>query len=100
MGKIAGGVVGITRNESSLNRWGITYIARSQMSQSTKEMFGVDSTLNEDEIHHKELGCYHTARDYQNVHNQVSLQKHRDVFKLTNDPVTNIMNGDMATDEI
>ena len=58
MGKIAGGVVGITRNESSLNRCDITYNVRSQLSQSTKEMFGVDSTLNEDEIHHKELGCH------------------------------------------
>ena len=50
------GIGGSTRNDSSLNRWAITYIARSEMSQSTKEMFGVDPTPDEGKTKHKELG--------------------------------------------
>ena len=38
-GKVAGGLVGITRTDSARDRWCLTYNERAKLSEDTKEMF-------------------------------------------------------------
>ena len=51
MCKVSGGIIGITRNESALNRWCLTASAMCKMAQKTLFMFDVaidDGELNDD----------------------------------------------------
>ena len=42
-GKVAGGLVGITRTESARDHWCLTYNERAKLSDDTKEMFGIET---------------------------------------------------------
>ena len=53
MGKVAGGLIGISRSDSARNRWGLTYIERAWLADDTRVMIG---TMDEDDVgSHKEL---------------------------------------------
>lgn len=52
-GKVAGGLVGIMRTDSTRNRWCLTYNERAQLSEDTKAMFGV---VAHEGLSHKDLG--------------------------------------------
>ncbi len=40
-GKVAGGLIGITRNDTARNRWSITYNERATLAENTKSLFGL-----------------------------------------------------------
>ena len=51
-GKVAGGLVSITRTESAKDRWCLTYNERAKLSEDTEEVFGTAK----DDVGHKDLG--------------------------------------------
>jgi len=55
VGKVAGGLVGITQTDSARDRWCLTYNERAQLVVETRHMFGLD-TEDEDGTSHKDFG--------------------------------------------
>ena len=78
MGKVAGGLVGITRSESTRIRWGLTYIDRARLVDDTSDMFGIEG--DEDDVRHKELGKNRIKRDDSDAQDLVSILKTFEVF--------------------
>ncbi|CAH3020104.1 unnamed protein product, partial [Porites evermanni] len=70
-GKVAGGLVGITRTDSARDRWCLTYNERAQLSEDTKAMFGVLAELEEGSSH-KDLGKTRMKKDEDDVLKLVS----------------------------
>ncbi len=57
VGKISGGLVGITRTDSARDRWCLTYSERARLADDTKAMFNMSNDADEDEeTHHKDFG--------------------------------------------
>ena len=44
-GKVAGGLIGITRNETARNHWSITYNERASLAEDTRSLFGHMRTM-------------------------------------------------------
>ncbi|KAL9979291.1 hypothetical protein ACROYT_G016935 [Oculina patagonica] len=63
-GKVAGGLVGITRTDTARDRWCLTYNERAQLSEDTKVMFGI---FGEEETDHKDCGRARMRRDEEDV---------------------------------
>ncbi|XDV22773.1 hypothetical protein PO909_027594 [Leuciscus waleckii] len=53
-GKVAGGLIGMTRNETARNRWSITYNERASLAQDTRSLFGLTHDGEDDEDNHKD----------------------------------------------
>lgn len=47
MAKVAGGLIGITRVESAMYQWRLTFNERSRLADDTRKMFGL---LNDDDL--------------------------------------------------
>ena len=60
-GKVAGGLVGITRTDSARDRWCLTYNERAQLSEDTKAMFDVGNKKGDE---HKDIGKARRHRDH------------------------------------
>jgi len=58
MGKVAGGLIGISRSDYARNRWGLTYMIRSQLAEDTKTMLGVNHNSDSDSTH-KDTGMFY-----------------------------------------
>lgn len=97
-GKVAGGLVGITRTDSARDRWCLTYNERAQLSEDTKAMFGVVSGLNEGSIH-KDLGKTRMKKDEEDVEKLVAQFSKYEVFRQTDNLVV-VTTGDIASEEI
>ena len=52
--KVAGGLVGITRNEGARNRWSLTYNERATLVENTRSLFGMIHADECDEMSHKD----------------------------------------------
>jgi len=64
LGKIAGGIIGITRTDSARDRWCLTYNDRARLADDTKQMFGLSSAAA---VEHKEAGKSRMKRDETDV---------------------------------
>lgn len=78
-GKVARGLVGITRTVSARDRWCLTYNERAKLSEDTKEMFNVLD-----------------AEDVAKLEAQFTKYE---VFRSTSDLVV-VATGDMASNAI
>ena len=63
-GKVAGGLVGITRTDSARDRWCLSYSERAKLSEDTKEMFNV---LERECTSAKDLGKARMRQDAEDV---------------------------------
>ena len=95
-GKVAGGLVGISRLDAARDRWCLTYNERAQLSEDTKTMFNI---LRSDEEDHKDSGPTRIKRDEEDVLKLVTQFQRHDVFRETADLVA-VTTGDVVTDEI
>ena len=95
MGKVAGGLVGITRCESARNRWGLTYIDKARQVEDTRDMFGI--TGDEDDVSHKELGKIRLKRDESDVKSLVSTFERLEVFSKDSEELVCLTTGDIAS---
>lgn len=97
-GKVAGGLVGITRTDSARDRWCLTYNERAQLSEDTKAMFGILAELEEGSSH-KDLGKTRMKKDEDDVLKLVSQFSKYEVFRQTENLVV-ITTGDVASEEV
>ena len=96
-GKVAEGLVGITRTESARDRWCLTYNERAKLSEDTKAMFCVGA--EKEVASHKDLGKARLQRDEEDVLKLVSHFGRYDVFRETENLVV-ITTGDVASEDI
>ena len=97
-GKVAGGLVGITRTDSARDRWCLTYNERAQLSEDTKAMFGILAELEEGSSH-KDLGKTRMKKDEDDVLKLVSQFLKYEVFRQTENLVV-ITTEDVASEEV
>ena len=95
-GKIAGGIIGITRTISALMNWNLSYNARSFISDQTYEMFG----LKMDNLLTKETTNARKRRDNHDEDKLLEILDMFNVFKEISDYLINIATKDVATDDI
>ena len=98
MCKVSGGIIGITRNESALNRWCLTASAMCKMAQKTLFMFDVaidDGELNDDMKGRKEKDSDTIAVN--KLYEQTSTMSLLDNEGAN---LVNIADGNVASDEI
>ena len=95
-GKVAGGLVGITRTESARDRWYLTYDERAKLSEDKKEIFGIGTA--KDGVGHKDLGKARVQRDEDDVQRLMSHFRRYDVFRKTENLVV-VTTGDVASEE-
>lgn len=101
LGKVAGGLVGITRTDTARDRWSVTYNDRMRLAQSTWAMFGLQSDVSNDvEWDHKELGPSRLKRDESDVLKLKAELELREVFTKESLHLVNIATGDVATADI
>ena len=97
-GKKSGGMVGITKTFTALNRWGLTFNLRSQISKNTKEMLKVSSNHS---VLHKETNMSRRKRDANDETKILLKLKYFGVFSEdTSVQLINIVTKDQATTEI
>lgn len=96
MGKIAGGVIGITRSETALNRWGLTYIDRARIADETRDMLGVAENNDDDQLVHKESGKARLLRDESDVQSLMSMFQRFEVFNKESEELVCLTTGDIA----
>ena len=100
-GKIAGGLIGITINESALHRWSLSYNERARLSADAHCMFGLMSDDgDDDEQSHKECGPSRITRDPGDVLKLVEQFERCGVFDQTGNKLICITTGDVASDDI
>ena len=95
-GKVARGLVGISRLDAARDRWCLTYNERAQLSEDTKTMFNV---MRSDVDDHKDIGPKRIKRDEEDVLKLVTHFQRYDVFRQTADLVV-VTTGDIATNDI
>lgn len=98
VGKAAGGMTGITRTDSALDRWMLTYNERSELSQDTFKMLGL--SLDTTDWQHKESGTARLQRDEEDV---VKLSKQFDLYKVFQIPGSDLVSlstRDLASQDI
>lgn len=95
-GKVARGLVGITRTVSARDRWCLTYNERVKLSEDTKEMFNV---LENECTSAKYLGKARMRQDAEDVAKLEAQFTKYEVFRCTSDLVV-VATGDMASNAI
>lgn len=91
-GKVAGGLVGITRTDSARDRWCLIYNERAKLSEDTKEMFNVLESA-------KDLGKARIRQDAEDVAKLEAQFTKYEVFRCTSDLVV-VTTGDVASNAI
>ena len=71
-GKVAGGLVSITRTESAKDHWCLTYNERAKLTEDTEEVFGIGTA--KDDVGHKDLGKARVQRHEDEVRFKGSCQ--------------------------
>ena len=99
--KTVGGLVRITREDSTRDRWCLTYNHRSRVSESTYEMFGICDLDREYTVWEaKESNPARLNRDEQDVKNIMNQLDRFNVFKQVLPELLNLTTMDVAPDEI
>lgn len=97
-GKRSGGIVGITKDVTSLSRWALSFNLRSDIAKDTKEMFGIDIG---NATPHKECNMSRRREDTEAEQKVMSTLQSFGVFEGgQNQTVSNIATKDQATQEI
>lgn len=100
-GKVAGGLVGITRNESARNRWSITYNERASLAQDTRCLFCLTHDGEDNEDTHKDCLPSRLRRDNVDVIQLVDQFQRYNVFGEENmHDLVSLTTGDVASDDI
>ena len=91
-GKVSGGLVGITREDSARDRWSLTYNIRADISHKTYSMFG----LNETVAGHWEDGEERNSMDETCICKLVEMLSLHDVFGRQSTQLRCITTEDIA----
>ncbi|ROL53159.1 hypothetical protein DPX16_23245 [Anabarilius grahami] len=100
-GKVAGGLVGITQNETAKNCWSITYNESVSLAQDTRSLFGLTHDGEDDEDNHKDCLPSRLRRDNDDVIQLVDQFQRYHVFQLENMyELVSLTTGDVASEDI
>ncbi len=97
MGKVAGGLIGITRNDPARDIWGLTFNERASLAKDTHAMFDKQSDSDEDDFTHKDCGYTRIKRDYED-RIKIKIQFQR--FRRDGNELVTLTTGDIAPDDI
>ena len=103
LGKIAGGLIGITQKEPAMNRWSITYNERSKLAEDTHKLLGWKRLDEDGEFSHKECGVSRMKRDQQDVCNLIEQFERFQIFEMSDfcfGELVHLTNGDVAPTDI
>ena len=98
-GKESGGLIGITRNESALNKWCLTINERAKLAKETKLMFGMENEGDDDDWSHKDIGPSRIKRDNDDVDTLVHQLEKFQPFQATKHLLC-VTTGDVIPDDI
>ncbi|KAL8571746.1 hypothetical protein ACOMHN_060831 [Nucella lapillus] len=102
-GKVAGGLVGITKTDTARDRWSLTPSARSQLAKDTKAMFGLSSAADEDDEHdcaHKDLGKKRLKQDQDDLQKLINLFQTFNPFAHPSPDLISLTTCDVASDVV
>ena len=97
MGKVAGGLVGITRNDTARDRWSLTYNERAKLSEDTRAMFGIAADADDDEFIHKDSGPTRMRRDCNDV---LKIKAQFERFAHDSSQLLTLTTGEIASDDV
>ncbi|KAL8561204.1 hypothetical protein ACOMHN_029275 [Nucella lapillus] len=101
-GKVAGGLVGITKTDTARDRWSLTLSARSQLAKDTKAMFGLSSAADEDDEHdcaHKDFGKKRLKQDQDDLQ-KLNLFQTFNPFAHPSPDLISLTSCDVASDVV
>ena len=78
IGKKSGGIVGITKTSSALNRWALSFNLRTQIASDTREMLGISTAENID--HDQNMNDSLRSHDIEDENKLFNTFKKFDVF--------------------
>lgn len=101
VGKVAGGLVGITRSEGARDQWCLTFNERSRIVDDTSSMLGMH-TADEDfsPTNAKEAGPSRIKRDKQDVQKIVDQLNRFAIFQHQNPCIVSLATRDIASQQI
>ncbi|KAL8621266.1 hypothetical protein ACOMHN_008091 [Nucella lapillus] len=102
-GKVAGGLVGITKTDTARDRWFLTLSARSQLAKDTKAMFGLSSAADEDDEHdcaHKDFGKKRLKQDQDDLQKLINLFQTFNPFAHPSPDLISLTTCDVASDVV
>jgi len=103
LGKVAGGLIGITQKEPAMNRWSITYNEWSKLAEDTHMLLGCKHLDEDSEFSHKECGVSRMKRDQQDVGNLIEQFERFQIFEMTDlssGELVHLTIGDVAPADI
>ena len=100
IGKVARGLVGITRSDSARDRWSLTYMERSRLAHDTRVMFGLVREGDDAEYGHKDTDTARMIKDQGDVSSIREQFQRFHVFDLPNLELICLTTGDVTSDEI
>lgn len=101
VGKVAGGLIGITSTDSALERWSLTYNERASLAEDTKRMFDINTSVDdEDDLSHKDTGLSRMRRDVDDVRKLVAKFSEFRVFDFEQADMISISTRDVVPDDI
>ena len=95
-GKVAGGIIGMTRTTSALMKWTLSYNARSFISDQTYRIYGLEM----DNLVTKETTNARKSRDNSDEDKLLETLKSFNVLMENSENLVNIATKDIATDDI
>jgi hypothetical protein len=98
IGKISGGLVGITRVDTARERWCLTYNVRARLSEDTRKMFGLES--ESDSRMHVEAGPSRIKRDEEDVLKIEGILKEFQVLDRVGPELMCISTSDVANENV
>lgn len=98
IGKVAGGLVGITKTDSALDRWSLTYTERAHLADSTYKMLGV--RIDPEGWEHVESGATRLKRDEEDVQKLVDELTLQCIFQTSGTDLISLATKDVATPDI
>ena len=97
-GKRGGGIVGITKSITALNRWTLSFNLRSAISMDTKSIYGINLEHSRD---HKDTSLSRRRQDTSDEENVIQkIHSFRVLSSETSMELHNIATKDRATNEI
>ena len=100
-GKVAGGLVGITRTETARNRWSITYNERASLAEDTRALFGLEHEDDDEEVTHKDCYPSRIKRDNHDVRQLVCQFQRYHIFQEEHvHDLVSLATGDVTSEEI
>ena len=95
--KVAGGLVGISRNESARERWSLTYNERSRI---TSEALQLHNVRDDEEHKHRDLYEANQKRDVADVRKMDDLLVKLKVFLSNHDNIVCLITNDVTNSDV